>query len=194
MKKIYFILIISALIVSCSSDQMDDTVFISDENDRNLPAYSEWGYNSFGAVYERDYFLASNKIVPCKITYKNNQLQFLLSGLFAKDEPMALLFTFPAPEIPNIKELAQLHDYEIDLANSKVTVTMMREDEPTEILDVTGGILHFKRVQLLSIDDKFNRVILSGVFNVRFSLNDFPAAFSDGRFDVGITNDCFLAN
>jgi len=182
------------LLSSCSSEQMDRTIFIQDEDDRNLPAYSEWGYNSFGAEYERDYFLVSNKIVPCKIIYSNNQLQFLLSGNITERTKMSLLFMFPSPEIPNFKELTQLNDYKINLADSTTTVTIRQDGKIDEVINVMEGSLYFKRVQLLSIDDKVNRVILSGLFDIRFLQDSFPAAISNGRFDVGITKDVFAAN
>ena len=195
MKKVCLTLIISFLLVSCSKDPMDRTIFIPDEDDSNLPAYTEWGYNSFGAEYDREYFLASNKIVPCKITYKNNELQFLLSGTIKNDRTkMSLLFTFQSPEILDFKELTQLHDYKIDLADSNASVTIMQDGKTDMTVDVTEGSLYFKRVQLLSIDDKANRVILSGLFDIRFIQSGFPVSISNGRFDVGITKDIFLAN
>ena len=195
MKKNCFILIISVLLASCSKDQMDRTIFIPDEDDSNLPAYTEWGYNSFGAEYEREYFLVSNKIVPCKITYKNNELQFLLSGTIKNDRTkMSLLFTFQSPEIRDFKELIQFHDYKINLADSSATVTIMQDGKNDTTINVIDGSLYFKRAQLLNIDDKVNRVILSGIFDIRFLQNGFPASISNGRFDVGITKDVFLAN
>jgi len=194
MKNCCFILIVSVLLFSCSTEPLDRTIFIPDENNRNLPAYSEWGYNSFGAKYERSYFLVSNDIVPCKIVYSNNQLQFLLSGTITYSDKMSLLFTFPSPKIPDYKELTQLDDYKINLADSTVTVIIMQEGKTNEVIDVIEGSLHFKRTQLLSIDDEVNRVILSGLFNIRFSQDGFPSSISDGRFDLGIIEDVFVAN
>ena len=194
MKKVYFILIVSVLLSSCSEEPMDRTIFISDENNAQLPAYTEWGYNSFGAEYERDYFLVSNKIVPCKITYRNNQLHFLLSGTLTSGDKMSLLFTFPMTEITDFQDLIQLHNYKINLADHTATVTIRQEGESDVNIAVTEGNLYFKRAQLLSIDDEMNRVILSGLFDIRFLQDGFPVSISNGRFDVGITKDVFLAN
>ena len=194
MKKVYFILIVSVLLSSCSKEPMDRTIFISDENNAQLPAYTEWGYNSFGAEYERDYFLVSNKIVPCKITYRNNQLHFLLSGTLTGGDKMSLLFTFPMTEITDFQDLIQLHNCKINLADHTATVTIRQEGESDVNIAVTEGNLYFKRAQLLSIDDEMNRVILSGLFDIRFLQDGFPVSISNGRFDVGITKDVFLAN
>ena len=196
MKKICLILLTITLLVACSKDEMDRTIFIPDENDGNLPAYTEWGYNSFGAEYERTYFLATNSIVPCKIVYKNGELQFFLSGYIPDDyyyhRTTTLVFTFPVEPMSNYANLMQLNNVKIDLATAGCTVKMVQNDNET-ILDVVGGELYFKRTQLLKIDDAVNRVILSGTFELRFLKNGLPTSMSDGRFDLGINDKVFYA-
>ena len=179
------------LLSSCSNnDVMDRTIFIPDPEDATLPAYTEWGYNSFGAKYERDYFLASDRIVPCKILYNNNQLQFSLQGIVSGYKNMTLSFIFPFKQISEYKDLVQLNNTVIDLSTNGCTVKISEDGNET-LLNIVGGQLYFKRAQLLSIDDEVNRVILSGMFELRFLQNDFPTAISDGRFDVGITKNVF---
>ena len=190
MKKICFILLIFILFSSCSKDVLDRTIFIPDENDNSLPAYTEWGYNTFGAEYERNYFLVSYDIVPCKILFKDNQLQFSLSGKIRYNQEMTLLFIFPSSQINDYKELLQLHKKEIDLSAENCIVKIMQNGNE-QILDVFEGKLFFKRAQLLSVDDQVNRVILSGTFEVNFLQNNFPTRISNGRFDLGITKNIF---
>jgi hypothetical protein len=191
MKKVCFIFFISILIASCSPDPMDRTIFLPDEQDINLPAYTEWGYNTFGAQYERDYFLVSNHIVPCKILYRDNHLQFTLFGIIRDRKEMALTFIFPFTLKDNdYMNLMQLHKVKIDLAQDGCAVSIWQNNTETP-LNILGGKLHFRRVQLLSIDDQINRVILSGAFDVRFLQNDFPTNISNGRFDLGITQNVF---
>jgi hypothetical protein len=197
MRKFSFILLIITLLLACSKDEMDRTIFIPDETDGNLPAYTEWGYNSFGAEYEREYFLATNTIVPCKIVYKENKLQFSLSGRVRSDyyygKEMSLIFIFPvAQACHNYDDLMQLDKMKIDLASYNCTVKMVQDGQET-LLDGVKGELYFKRAQLLTIDDAVNRVILSGTFELRFLKNDFPTYISDGRFDLGITKNVFYA-
>ena len=191
MKKVCSILFIGVLLSACSKNDMDRTIFIPDKNDSNLPAYTEWGYNSFGAKYERDYFLSSDAFVPCKIVYKDGQLQFLLQGEIKNNwKKMTLTFIFPSEPLQNYNDLAKLNNRKINLADDDCTVIITRDSSET-ILNVSGGELHFKRAQLLSIDEEMNRVILSGVFDVQFLQDNLPFSFSNGRFDVGITKDVF---
>lgn len=192
MKKSYLILIISILLSSCSKDVLDRTVFIPDEENSSLPAYTEWGYNTFGAEYERGYFLASSYIIPCKIVYTNDQLQILLNGIFSGGKEMGMVFVFPAAEMRDYADLIQLHNTTIDLAATDCMVKIIQDGVET-ILDVTKGNFYFKRAQLLSVDEEVNRTILSGTFEVQFLQNGFPFTISDGRFDLGITDDVFVA-
>ena len=178
------------LLASCSREELDRTIFIPDEDDHNLPAYTEWGYNAFGAEYERDYFLVSDKIVPCKILFKDNQLQFSLSGTIRDSQEMTLSFIFPEQQMLDYTDLLQLHNKEIDLTADGCTVKILRGRNET-VLHVFEGKLHFKRAQLLSVDDQVNRVILSGTFDLTFMQNDFPAFIYNGRFDLGITKSLF---
>ncbi|MDR1553764.1 MAG: hypothetical protein LBS69_09935 [Prevotellaceae bacterium] len=193
MKKTIFLLLTSCLLASCAKeDVLDRTIFIPDESDPNLPAYTEWGYNSFGAKYERSYFLASNSIIPCKILYKDGKLQFSLIGNIDY-EKITLSFIFPFPSISDYSGLIQLNDKEINLVDADCTVKISQNDGNDKILNVLNGKLHFKRTQLLNIDDIPNRVILSGTFELRFMQDDFPESISDGRFDLGINNNTFYA-
>jgi hypothetical protein len=204
--KNYILTIIAAamlLFVSCSREpQMDRTVFVPDSIDRSLPAYTEWGYNSFGAVYDnRNYFLVSSNIAPCKILYRGGTLRFSLSGILQAEnyyagysEQMTLSFIFPWENITQYSDLLTLNKVEINLTAENCTVKTIRGNGEEQTLNTVGGTLNFKRAQLLYIDDAPNRVILSGVFDLRFLENDeFPTVISDGRFDLGINDNVFYA-
>ena len=177
--------VLTFLLFSCV-DVMDQTIFIPDKDDPNLPAYTEWGYNSFGAEYDGYYFLMSDGITPCEITYSNNQLQFLLHGITHNGDKMKLLFIFPSEPMSDYKDLALLHDREINLSANNCTVKI---DDTT--LQNIEGKLHFKRVQLLRIDGLLERAILSGVFELSFMQDGVSSIISNGRFDLGITNSVF---
>ena len=193
-KYLYTALFFIFLLNSCYvDDNMDRTIFIPDANDPSLPAYSEWGYNSFGAVYDRSYFLASNNIVPCKITYQKGILNFYLIGnVYRESAEMMLTFSFPSQPIYNYADLVKLNNTTIDLLDASCTVKI-KCHEIEDIVTPVSGNLTFKRVQLLKIDGEENRVILSGLFDLKFLKNDMPESISNGRFDVGINNDfyCF---
>jgi hypothetical protein len=185
----------------CSSDDvMDKTIFIPDENDENLPAYTEWGYNSFGAKYERLYFLATNEIVPCKMTYQNGMLSFYLNGnlssgkssssYYYKQEDMTLVFSFPSSPMTTYAHLISLNDVQIDLQDASCHVAIERDNNTTALTYQTGR-LFFKRAQLLRIDGDEDRVILSGYFDIQFLINGKPERISNGRFDLGINRDFY---
>ncbi|MCL2073145.1 MAG: hypothetical protein FWH18_04435 [Marinilabiliaceae bacterium] len=191
---ILIISVLSLLFFSCSED-LDRTIFIPDENDSSLPAYSEWGYNSFGAEFDRLYFLASQNIVPCKIKYENDSLYFSLHGIVndydLENNRMILEFIFPFEKIENFTELIKLNDLNINLLPDYCKVVLDFDNTKT-IVDVLSGKLHFKRTQLLFVDDSINRVIISGVFDIRFRQNGYLSNISNGRFDVGINHRYFL--
>jgi len=197
MKKYIFILTIAATFFgSCAKDdpQMGRTIFIPDPIDNRLPAYTEWGYNSFGAKIDRNYFLVSNSITPCKILYKNGMLNFSLSGYYNNYIETAMTFSFPIEQIQDYTDLLALNNKKIELAASGCEVTLT-QNETTDTLNVIDGELYFQRAQMLFIDDQPNRVILSGVFDFRYlnATDDFPVSVSDGRFDLGINKNVFYA-
>jgi hypothetical protein len=194
MKRNLFLLLAIGVLCACTeSDILDGTIIIPDETIPQLPAYTEWGYNSFGAKYERNYFLASNSIVPCKVMYQNGKLSFSLIGYLDYYSKTTLSFIFPVSPILDYSGLLALNDKKINLAAENCIVKMSQGAGSDDILNVLDGTLHFKRVQLLSIDDIPNRAILSGTFSLRFIQGDFPETLSNGRFDMGITSDVFYA-
>jgi len=192
MKRYFLYTVILLALCSCTYDLLEKTIFIPDENDGNLPAYTEWGYNSFGAEYERWYFFATYDIVPCKVVYQDGILNFTLCGcigptfsFWSNINKINLTFSFPTSTIKDFRDLMILHKKEIDLTDSSCEV-VMTIDSQKEVLSVLSGRLNFKRAQLLRLDDKENRVILSGIFNLQFLDEDMPVSISNGRFDLGI--------
>jgi len=202
MKKYVIILTMAAAIFgSCSADdpQMERTIFIPDQIDNQLPAYTEWGYNSFGAKFDRQYFLVSNNVIPCKILYKNGVLNFSLSGYFghniySHNETATLTFAIPFEQIREYTDLLALDNKKIELATPDCKITFT-QNEKMDTLNVVDGELYFQRAQMLFIDEQPNRVILSGVFDFRYlnGTDEFPVSVSDGRFDLGINKDVFYA-
>ena len=195
MKKISLLAII-LMFASCENvKEMEETIFIPDPTDPNLPAYSEWGYNSFGAIYERMYFFSTNTIIPCKITLQNDTMTFSLSGsirsrytMYGNSDEMTLFFSFPVVSKPmnTFHDLLALHQQWFDLSTPSCVLRIMRNGKIEEITLISGN-LYFQRAQLLRINEQENRVILSGTFDLTFIRNLLPEYISKGRFDVGIT-------
>ena len=190
MKTQFFLIsVFYLLLFSCSEDVLEKTIFIPDEKYPELPAYTEWGYNSFGAFYEKNIIIATNEYNPCKIVYnKNGTLDFSLTGRY-RGNKATLTFLFPlSEEVKTINDLKILHKKELDLTGNCI----VKLDENT--LEVSGGKLHFKRFQLLRIDEEVNRIILSGTFELTFQKNGSTESITNGRFDMGITDRDFYSN
>ena len=195
MKKFFYaILPVFMMMNSCVEDEMDRTIFIADESNPTLPAYTEWGYNSFGAIYDRNYFLVSRSVTPCKITYEKGMLNFYLIGKIDYDynSSMLLKFSFPSRQMNHFNDLTALNKTTINLLEDDCSVSI-EVDGNEDAITILSGNLTFKRVQLLKIDGEENRVILSGLFELRFLRKGRPETISDGRFDMGINKDfyCF---
>ena len=187
------------LFSSCYVEQIDKTIFIPDKTDPSLPAYTEWGYNTFGAVYDsRNYFLFSEGVDPCKIIYKDNLLYFCLDGILRGDDYSVngittLSFSFPSDVLTKYADLTILNNKQIDLTSAGCTVKIF-SGMNDKTLNVVSGNLHFKRTQLLFIDDVPDRVILSGTFELSFLENGSLVSISKGRFDFGVNNNFFYTN
>ena len=83
-KSIVFVMLLATVIfASCSrgDDYMiSQSVFIEDETNPGLPVYSEWGYNSFGAYWDRAAFVSERYNVPTKIVVENDSCYWLFNG------------------------------------------------------------------------------------------------------------------
>jgi len=191
MKKYVLLAIILLLFYSCKEDSLNKYIFIPDKDDPRMPAYTEFGYNTFGAKYEDSYFLSSD-YSSFNISYQNGKLNLCLQGCQENtenplSESMSLIFSFPTlPTKETYQDLAALDGITVDLTDDSCNMIINKENQ-TDTLIVSNGHLIFKRVQLLRIDDEENRAILSGTFDAKFFRNNIPETMSNGRFDLGIT-------
>ena len=185
------------LLVGCSKEyELTKSVFIQDPEYTDLPAYSEWGYNTFGAYYDRQAFISNNEIVPAKIIVTNNEMSFVLDGqkgssyYYDISDEMTLTFKIPGFMPANYTDLTVLNDTILNLANPvyQVIVSM---DTLKYTATILSGELNFKRAQNLKVDKKEIEVILSGYFEFKALINEKPVTISNGRFDVGISPDNF---
>ncbi len=196
----YFIFITSLVCVwaiSCTKENdLKDSVFIYDTENIDLPAYSEWGYNTFGAYYDRDIFVSNNELVPAKVVVSDTSFTFMLNGEKGQrrysynNSEMLISFGMSGFSPGQCEDLVFLHDSVVDLTHpyNHVFVTI---DTVKYVAEVLEGAIHFKRIQVLQVDDQFVEVILSGLFGFKAVINGRPVTISDGRFDVGIGPDNF---
>jgi hypothetical protein len=185
------------LFAGCSKEnELKNSVMIFDEEYTDLPAYSEWGYNTFGAYYDRQVFISNYETVPAKVIVTNNEMSFLLEGmnetLYENDgyADMSITFKMPGFMPENYSDLLVLDDTIFDLTNPayELIVSIDTIDYTADILD---GEFNFKRAQNLLVDNKQIEVILSGYFEFKALIGGKPVTVSNGRFDVGIGNDNF---
>jgi hypothetical protein len=194
--------VIAVLLTSCSKEnELKESVFIYDPENFDLPEYSEWGYNTFGAYYDREIFVSNDEAVPAKITVSDTSLSFLLEGEKRTDDynsyynnsNMLLTFTLPGSLPEQFADLAMFNDSIIDLADAACQVFVTIDTMKYEA-DILEGELNFKRVQILQVDKMLVEAILSGYFDFKAIINGKPITVSDGRFDVGIGRDNFYEN
>lgn len=200
MKKILsvfaFATIVGMAFVSCDEPEpFEETVWISSSYDWHLPEYTEWGYNTFGAQYERsNYFISRRSGEISTITWVNNYVVFKLIGYNHKNgNDMTLTIEFPYERIKDYVELVKLDDYVVDLADTAVKVRVDLEDRYSNILlTEVRGELHFKRVQNLFIDNELTHSIVSGMFKVDgYDDADDPFVLKSGRFDLTVNSRNF---
>lgn len=201
MKKFILPTLIIVLIASgCSKEaELKKSVFIPDKEFSELPAYTEWGYNTFGAFYDRQLFLYSDQEVPAKIINTQGNTSFVLKG--QKDSygyyywndanEMSVTFYISGPDPSVYSDLVSLNGARIDLSDPENRIIIFMDGETIEP-QVLEGELVFKKAQQLFVDKQQIEVILSGLFSFKALVNGNPVSLSEGRFDVGISNDNFF--
>lgn len=183
--------------VGCDTEQkFEKSVFIPDSMNPDLPIYSEFGYNTFGAYFDRAPFISEELETPCKIVVADGATQLILKGVrknqFAT-EPMQLAFTISDLNPVDLNGLAVLHQRSIDLLNEQVQVTIKSGAGGTELpVEIIEGTLTFVRYQNVFVDLRPQQIILSGEFALTFTLEGQPMAIKSGRFDFGISPGNFF--
>jgi len=196
--------ILSAILLlfytGCSKDnELKKSVFIKDSEFTDLPAYSEWGYNNFGAYYDREIFVSNDYLVPAKVIATDSSISFILDGqkgrstYYSEYTEMSLTFMLQGFAPRQYEDLTTLNDSVIDLKNPACQVHLS-VDTLTYRAVILSGMLTIKRVQNLMVDKQPVEAILSGYFEFKALINDKPVTMSDGRFDVGIGIDNFYHN
>jgi len=190
MKK-YGLIVILLLSCSCYNEksEFDKYIFIPDKEDPNLPAYTESGYNTFGAKYGNSYFLSSSSS-SFGVSYYGDILNLWLSGRQESNmntTSMSLTFSFPSAPVYTYQDLVSLNGTTIDLTGASCSLIMRYGYQKEDTLIVSSGRLNFKRAGILRIDNIEDRALLTGTFDAQFLRNGQPEGISNGRFDLGVT-------
>lgn len=197
------LLLIAALwgLTSCDEYDLSGSEFIEDETYSGLPIYSEWGYNTFGAYYDRLPFISDDGVV-FKLICRNDTTSMLFIGekagsnssyynYYSDYVPMKMTLSFPDMKLTSETDLLVLNDTVVDLVDldCEVKLTIDNTVYTTSLIE---GTVEFKRSQKLYVDDSFAEMILSGYFNIMLFVNDEPVSITNGRFDFGIDNSNFF--
>ena len=196
MNKPLFLLFALLFVFACDTEsELKRSIFIPDPDDPELPQYSEWGYNTFGAYYDRVTWTSNEFDTPAKITVNDGMAWFTLNGdrntgSFSSEE-MSVTVSLPGFDPETYNDLVELHATTFDLTDPQVQMGVM-----------IGGVLHnaevlegkieFVRAQLLKVDGREMETILSGKFECKLSIGGEPVTLSKGRFDVGVGDDNFF--
>ncbi|MBR6251903.1 MAG: hypothetical protein IKR17_12045 [Bacteroidales bacterium] len=198
MKTSYLYIFITAALATLSacSNDLEKVIWVSDDTDSDLPAYTEWGYNSFGA-YVNNRAFTSNRYseIPtmCFVTSAEH-LTFCMENSNHHDfspDIVKLSFRFPYKRINSYVGLSDLHGMTIDLASDDVIVSVLPNNDTNseDTLKIARGTLTFSRVQMLHIDDNLVEAIVSGTFDFDGSSNSASYEVRKGRFDFGADGD-----
>lgn len=189
---IYPLLLSMLIFGACSKEAgLEKTIFFPDPDYPELPKYSEWGYNTFGAFYDRQAFVSTNNIVPLKVIVKDGATTFRFSGRLEGYRDMSILFVLPDYTPSVYTDLMDLNGKTIDLKSNENTV-VIKIDNLEQPVALLNGNLDFVKVQNLYVDKVAEEVILSGEFEFQIVLDDEPFTVSRGRFDMGVSYDNFF--
>jgi hypothetical protein len=195
MKNILFLLTLLVLVRCSSDEELEKSIFKPDEEFPSLPEYSEWGYNTFGAFYDRQSFVSNDEEVPVKVINNGGNTSFVFSGAKRPSDYNSIFFSMTLkitglnPSACN--DLITLNNTTLDLSDAKYEVVFDDKDG-SYVAQVMSGTFKIIRAQNLSVDDKFEEVILSGVFDFKALVDGLPVSISNGRFDVGVSSNNFF--
>ena len=194
MKKLAYLLILAVALCACSRESdLKKSIFIPDSDDSRLPAYSEWGYNTFGAYIDDDVFIYNDDFTPLKVIATGSYTEFQFNGSMYddyrhNDDPVTLIFRSTSIRPTAAEDFMQQNGITYQLNTPDFEVYLNNGGIPTKLTNVRGT-LTFQRVQRVLVDKKYTEMILSGYFDLSGSANGSTINISDGRFDIGVKDN-----
>jgi hypothetical protein len=198
MKKLAYLLLVAAALCACSRESdLKKSIFVPDPDDNRLPAYSEWGYNTFGAHidddannYNYDVFIYNDDFTPLNIAANGSYTEFQFYGSLYddyrhNDDPVTLIFRSTSIHPTTAEDLMEQNNKTYQLNTSDFAVYLKSGGISTK-LTITSGTLTFQRVQKVLVDKRYTEMILSGYFEFSGSANGNTFHFTDGCFDIGV--------
>jgi hypothetical protein len=166
------------------------SIFVRDIKYPDLPQYSEWGYNTFGAFINEDVFVSGADLwEPASVMQNDTAMILSFHGekrsIGRDTTDMIMYFTITRSSPVYTEFLLSLNNSVIDLSTSSNQVQIMSDNLLSPVM-ITHGELYFKRVQNLVVNLEPMETIFSGTFEFEGTLNGKPVSVTLGRFDVGV--------
>ncbi len=189
-KQISLFIIVIIFLVSCSNDEREfqKSIFVEDSEFPGLPKYSELGYNTFGAYYDREVF-ASGQVTPIKVSVQDGETTINFIGEKNYKE-LSLAVKLRDLNCSSYTDLIALKGKVLDLTDPAYQITL-RTDSKDNQAQIIKGTLSFRSVKNVSVDTKQIEIILSGEFDLQVIIDRQPVTISDGRFDLGVGSTNF---
>jgi hypothetical protein len=193
-------LVIAFLLGACSRDsELQQSIFIPDPVYSDLPIYSEQGYNTFGAYYDRQPFTSTSPSVPFKAISTQNKTEFVFTGVLGafnaysgSATPFSMTLTIANSNPSAFVDLVSWNGVTMDLTDPRYSLSITDESS-TYFPQVLNGSFTVNRARMVYVDDQLQEVTLSGVFNFQLIVNQIPVTMSNGRFDMGVDSDNFFS-
>src|SRR5690554_2639816 len=189
-----FLALIFIVATGCSTSfdyYISDSVFIEDVDNPGLTIYSEKGYNSFGVYWGLSPLTPGPAHDPSKIVVKGDSCHIHLSGSIGGVTPYTLVLSLPDYLPENYTELLSLNNKSFGLTGTEDILSLLLGSEPLD-LKILEGSFTIKRAQNIYVDKELEGVVLSGIFSFKGTVDDQPATFSNGRFDMRFGNENFF--
>ncbi len=185
-----FILVAAAGCSRSFDYRISDSVFIEDAENPGLPIYSEKGYNSFGIYWDLTPWRTGSNHDPSKIVVKDDSCHIHLSGSIGGERPYTLVVSLPDFIPDSFTELLSLNGKDFDLSGTQCTLSLFSHSSRCD-LKILEGDFKIKRAQNLYVDKELQGVVLSGILSFKAIVEDEPATFSKGRFDMRFGEENF---
>lgn len=189
MKNVFTLIIFLAAFGCSNETELQRSIFIPDPEFPDLPAYSEWGYNTFGAYYDRQVLVSNDIEVPVKVIREGTKTSLVFTGQmgvgYHRSNTFVITIVFANFQPETYADLLTLHNTSLDLTDPSYDV-IMGERVATDTAEILEGSFHFVRAQHLLVDEVSQEAILSGTFEFQALINGIPRTVSNGRFDVGV--------
>jgi hypothetical protein len=184
--------------MSCSHNDytLEESVFVPDEKYYDLPAYSELGYNTFGAHIDRQTFVYDQyeNAIPSKIIVRQDTLNLQLIGKL-NYENITLNFALIGYSPITYTDITSLHGKTFDLTDKKQCIISLTRNGSIKELNVLNGKLEIITAKPLYVNSEIQpaKTVIAGKFQFQFMIDNEPQTADKGRFDFGIGYDNFYS-